>query len=262
MLPGPPVELKPMFVDAVLPRLRQRWPSEQRAVTLRVCGIPEPTVAEAVERAAAASPGVAPAYCARPGMVDVHLTAAPAAEAALAAAEAQVRLAFGDAILPPACHSVVEAIAERLRQRGWGLATAESCTGGALGAALTDRAGASEFFRGAVVAYANEWKTAILGVRPETLARHGAVSAATATEMLDGLLCQPGVDAGIAITGIAGPGGGTVDKPVGLVFVATGVRQRRQVQRCVFPGSRDTVRQRAAAAALNQLYFDLLQYQA
>ena len=153
-----------------------------------------------------------------------------------------------------------EAVGNLLRERRWSLATAESCTGGALGALLTDRPGASDFFRGALVTYANEWKTALLSVRPETLAQHGAVSAATAAEMLDGLLSRPDVDAAIAITGIAGPDGGSAEKPVGLVFIGTGVREHRRVQRHLFPGSRETVRQRAAAAALNQLRFDLLHY--
>jgi PncC family amidohydrolase len=171
-----------------------------------------------------------------------------------------VRAELGEAALPPACTGLVEAVGDLLRQRGWWLATAESCTGGGLGALLTDRAGASDFFRGALVTYANEWKTAFLNVRPETLTQHGAVSAATAAEMLNGLLDRPDVDAGVAITGIAGPGGGTAEKPVGLVFVGTGVRQQRRVQRYVFPGSREAVRHRAAAAALNQLRVDLLHY--
>ena len=153
---------------------------------------------------------------------------------------------------------IVATLARLLRERRWWLATAESCTGGGIAVALTEYPGASEFFKGAAVVYANDWKHRLLGVREETLLRAGAVSAETATQMLDGLSQRFGVEAGIAVTGIAGPGGGTADKPVGLVFIGTAIKGARHVERYVFSGDRRSVRQQTVNAALIQLKEDLL----
>jgi PncC family amidohydrolase len=140
------------------------------------------------------------------------------------------------------------------------LATAESCTGGGVAAAVTAVPGSSEYFHGSVVTYSNEWKQRLLGVDPGTLADFGAVSAETAEEMLQGLRRNYGVEAGIAVTGIAGPGGGSAEKPVGLVFVGTQVEGKTNVRRCEFPGDRDTVRRRTVATALGQLRLDLIEH--
>ena len=170
----------------------------------------------------------------------------------------QVRDAFGRSVLPAGCASVDEAVGQILRKRGWGLGTAESCTGGGIAASITDLPGASDFFRGALVTYANEWKSWLLGVKEETLRAQGAVSAETADEMLVGLLERDDVQAGIVVTGIAGPAGGTAGKPVGLVYIGTGVGQMRDVRRYVFAGNRQNIRQRTVATALNQLRLNLL----
>jgi PncC family amidohydrolase len=113
--------------------------------------------------------------------------------------------------------------------------------------------GASDFFAGSLVCYTNRWKEQLLGVSRKTLEKHGAVSEETAREMLDGVMARTGAEAGIAVTGIAGPGGGTAEKPVGLVYIAAGVKECRQVVRYIFPGTRENVRERTIAAALNQL---------
>jgi len=259
MLPGPPRELRPMFTESVLPRLREFAAPERTGGSLRICGLPESVAAERVETVLAGTPEIRPAYCAQPGGVDVHLTAPARSAEALAAALDRIRRELGAAALPDDCANVAEALGRLLLRRGWRLATAESCTGGGIAAAITENAGASDYFHGSVVTYANEWKSRLLNVKEATLDRFGAVSAETAREMLDGLLALHDVQAGIAVTGVAGPAGGSVEKPVGLVFVGTAVLESRNIRRCVFPGNRRTVRQRTVATALNQLRLDLLQ---
>ncbi len=139
---------------------------------------------------------------------------------------------------------------DRLRARGAWVATAESCSGGLLAAAFTDIAGASDVFGYGVVTYSNQAKMQLLQVGKETLARYGAVSEETAREMASGLLALSGADLALATTGIAGPGGGSAEKPVGLVYIAAGGRERILVRRCLFAGERDAVRRQTVAAAL------------
>lgn len=153
---------------------------------------------------------------------------------------------------------VVREILGLCAQRGATFATAESCTGGLVGGAVTAVPGASDGYRGGVVSYANEVKRALLGVREDTLARHGAVSAECAAEMVAGACAALEADYAVATTGIAGPGGATPDKPVGLVFIAAARRGRAAtVTRNVFPGNRDEVRRAAVAAALALLLSEL-----
>lgn len=144
-------------------------------------------------------------------------------------------------------------IGEALRERGLTLALAESCTGGLISAKITDVPGSSDYFLGSVVAYANSAKEAVLGTRAATLKRHGAVSAETAREMALGARKRLGADISAAITGIAGPGGGAEDKPVGLVFIAVSKGTKTVVERFVFKGPRKSVRRQAAEAALRML---------
>jgi nicotinamide-nucleotide amidase len=146
--------------------------------------------------------------------------------------------------------SVVEAVAARLVASGRTVAVAESCTGGLLGARLTDRAGASGYFLGGIIAYADEVKVRELGVAPEVLEEHGAVSAQTARAMARGVARRFGSDVGLAITGIAGPGGGTAAKPVGTVWYAISVGERSEAHEGRFPGGREQIRERSVQAAL------------
>jgi nicotinamide-nucleotide amidase len=260
MLPGPPRELRPMFLEQVLPRLRERGPATVLRCGFHVCGVPESVVAERAERILTEFPGIAPAYCARLGEVDVRLSAPPACAPTLTAALNAVHAAFGPAALPPQCPDPAAAVGDLLLRRGWWLALAESCTGGWIAKTLTDRPGASRFFCGSVVSYSNDWKHTLLDVSADTLAQHGAVSAETAGAMLDALFRRYEADAGIAVTGIAGPGGGTPEKPVGLVYIASGIRGRPpQVACSLFPGDREGIRQRTVTLALNQLRLQLLQ---
>jgi nicotinamide-nucleotide amidase len=258
MLPGPPRELIPMFETQVLPRIRELGPPAVTRCSVKVCGIPESVVAEQAEALAAEFPEVQPAYCARPSEVEVRFSGPPESEPVVRVLADRLRRALGHAALPEGVESVAEALGLLLLEAGLTVATAESCTGGGIAAALTDIPGSSRYVRGGMVTYANEWKQACLGVRPETLARHGAVSRETAEEMLLGLLRNTDADVGITVTGIAGPDGGSPDKPVGLVYVATGTGNDIQVERYLFPGNRATVRSRTVTLALNQARLQLL----
>lgn len=143
-----------------------------------------------------------------------------------------------------------ENLGKLLIARGLVLSTAESCTGGGIAAAITDIAGSSEWFSGAFVTYSNEWKMRQLGVLPTTLETYGAVSAQTVSQMLDGLLANGGADLGIAVSGIAGPGGGTPEKPVGTVFIGVAGHGWQRVQRMLFAGDRAAVRAQTIETAL------------
>ncbi len=149
--------------------------------------------------------------------------------------------------------ALLPAIARALTRHGHTLAVAESCTGGGLGARLTDQPGSSAFFLGGIVAYANEVKIRTLSVPASLLAEHGAVSEATARAMAQGARVALNADIGASITGIAGPDGGTADKPVGTVWIGLADAARQEARACLFSGDRKTVRAAAIQAALEQL---------
>lgn len=154
--------------------------------------------------------------------------------------------------MDPGSLRLAEEVGDLLRRRGLRLVVAESCTGGLLGAQLTSVAGSSDWFLGGVISYANELKAGLLGVRPQTLAVHGAVSAECAREMAEGAVARLGGDVAVAITGIAGPGGATPGKPVGLVYLglagpSAGVRELR------LHGTRDEIRRATVESALSWL---------
>lgn len=146
--------------------------------------------------------------------------------------------------------ALADRVGRALRAGGMNIGTAESCTGGLLAGALTAIAGSSDYVKGGVVAYSNDVKELLLGVRPSTLAAHGAVSEATAREMAEGIRERLGVDVGVGITGIAGPGGGTAEKPVGLVYIAAATADATRVRRDVWPGARAEIRDASVQAAL------------
>jgi PncC family amidohydrolase len=161
----------------------------------------------------------------------------------------------GGAGPPAAVHDLVEKVAVACDARGYTLATAESCTGGGVAAAITDLAGVSSFFLGGIVSYSNEVKMALLGVPEETLATVGAVSQETARAMASGVRERLGSDVGVGITGIAGPGGDTPTKPVGLVYISVATPDGVVVRRDIWPGDRAAVRAASVRAAL-QLILD------
>lgn len=252
VLPGPPRELRRLWPNALdtepLRRLLDRTQPPGRRV-LRFFGASESAVAKALADAGGDGDGVEATICAREFEIHVDLLVAPGGE------ERADRLA--DAIAAPLERwlfsrderPVAEIVLELCRARGLTLATAESCTGGLVAARLTDIPGSSDVFVGAVVAYSDALKESELGVT--TLAAHGAVSAETAAAMASGARERLEADVAVAVTGIAGPGGGTPEKPVGLVHLhAVGPDGERAVE-FSFPGDRESIRGRSAAAALH-----------
>jgi competence/damage-inducible protein CinA-like protein len=255
MLPGVPGEMRRLVEHEVVPRLAARGVGAViRSRVIRTTGIPESALAD---RLGEIERDVAPLTLAYlPGVegVDLRLSAWR-----IPPAEADRRLEEGSAILRERAGSYVygegEAdlaaiVLERARARGRRLGTAESCTGGLVGARLTEVPGSSDVFVGGVVCYANALKVSLLGVDPAILEEHGAVSEAAARAMAAGACDALGVDLSVAVTGIAGPGGGSDDKPVGTVWLALADAGGVEAQRIRFPGDRHDVRARAAQAAL------------
>jgi len=157
-------------------------------------------------------------------------------------------------VFDPETLALAENVLALCRARGWRVATAESCTGGFLAAALTAIPGASEVVERGFVTYSNRSKIELLGVPRETIAEHGAVSAETAAAMARGAVARAGADLAVAVTGLAGPGGGTPQKPVGLVFIGVATREgAARVERHVFPGDRAEIRRAAVVEALQML---------
>jgi nicotinamide-nucleotide amidase len=257
MLPGPPRELRPMFDQFVVPLLKREFADERFVCrTLRTTGIGESRVQEFVE--ADLSPlvqrGLGVGYCARPGAVDVRLTAAGAgAEELVREGEPVVRRILGANIFGFDDDEIEDVVVKRLTAKQLTLAVAESCTGGALAHRITNVPGASEIFLGGVVSYANSAKERFLGIRAETLAEHGAVSEAVACEMARGARERFGADFAIGITGIAGPGGGTPEKPVGTVFIALASASGVEVRKFLNVWERSTFKQVTATQALEWL---------
>lgn len=264
LLPGPPRELRPLFAAEAAPRLRA-WararlgaaPAPLARVALLVADRFESEVDEIAAplyRPYAARSVETTILAARPGEIELHLRAPALAASALGELAAQLRAALGDAVLAADEPSLEAAVGARLRRRGWTLAVAESCTGGLLGARLTAPPGASDYFLGGVLAYANDLKRDLLGVGEALLRHDGAVSDACARAMALGVRRALGADWGAAVTGIAGPGGGSDAKPVGTVHLAVAGPDARfaSVHR-VFSGDRDRVRQASVATALDLL---------
>jgi nicotinamide-nucleotide amidase len=256
VLPGPPPELQRLWpaavasapVQAVLSRARV----PERSV-LRFYGVSESTVARALDEAGGESDGLRATICARDYEIHVDLLAEENGQGKAAALTAQLHERLGEHLFAEDERPVEELVLAACRDRGLSLAAAESCTGGLVASRLTAIAGASDVFRGGIVAYANEVKSAELGVPEELLARYGAVSAEVAAAMAGGMRARLEADVAVAVTGVAGPGGGTPEKPVGLVYVhAEGPDGGRGVE-LNLPGGRSAVRGRAAAAALHSL---------
>ncbi len=256
-LPGVPREMKRMFKEQVLPRIRPDAPNDRWTIRLRTTGFGESIVAQHLEGLESEHDGIRLGYRVHGPEVDVKIQArssgAAAARELAARVSNDVKARLGDVVFGEGDESLAEATGRALRARGWRLAVAESCTGGLVSHMLTAFPGASEFLIGAAVTYANSAKTRLLGVSEDTLRGHGAVSAEVAAEMAEGArrLCE--VDVALSITGIAGPGGGTAAKPVGLIHWAVAHPGGTVLRERVFPGSRNEIQISAAYAALDQL---------
>ena len=253
LLPGPPRELKPMVEAEVEPRLRALLPDggNRRVLYLKLTGVGESDIVEAVEKQLEVVPALELGYCIGRGDVDVRL-AGP--EAAVEAGAQIVRGRLGDFILSEDQRVLEEVVVHTLAERGEWLALAESCTGGAVAARITDVSGASAVFGHGFVTYANAAKQQHLGVPAELLETHGAVSEEVARAMAEGCLRVSGADHALALTGIAGPTGGSEEKPVGTVWIALASKQGGTVARKYFyPGARDRFKLMAGQSALELL---------
>ena len=263
MLPGPPRELHPMFREQVVPQLRQRLPLEGEFVcrTLKTTGLGESFVEEkiATPLQPLVAAGLEIGYCARVGEVDVRFVArGPGAAQTVAEAERLVRALMPQHIFGEDDDQLEAVIVRRLTERKQTLALAESCTGGFLAHRITNVPGASAVFLAGLVTYSNEAKQRLLGVRAETLAAHGAVSEPVAREMAEGARERNGADYALAVTGIAGPAGGTPEKPVGTVFIALATAQKTVVLHPVNRFDRETFKYVTSQQALELLRRNML----
>jgi nicotinamide-nucleotide amidase len=262
MLPGPPRELRPMFDGSVAPLLKREFAGEIFVCrTLRSTGVGESRVQEML--AAGLQPlvkrGLEIGYCARPGAVDVRLAAGGAdAEKIVRDGETVVQQILGANIFGFDDEEIEDVVVRLLTEQKKTLALAESCTGGSLAHRVTNVPGASAVFLGGMVSYANSVKEKFLGVRAETLRQHGAVSEAVAREMAAGAREKFGCDFALAVTGVAGPGGGTEEKPVGTVFIALAAAARVTVEQRLNPWDRATFKEVTATQALERLRRQLL----
>jgi competence/damage-inducible protein CinA-like protein len=258
MLPGVPRELRGMVADTLIPRLATRLDSEPaviRSRTVRTTGVAESKLPELLGTLASGVDGLTLAYLPGQEGVDLRLTShdrnATDADAALAAAVAEVRARVSRYAYGLDQIDLAAVVLDLCEQRGLHLSVAESCTGGLLGARLTSIPGSSSVVSGGVIAYSNSVKHDLLGVTIEALETHGAVSEQVATEMAVGIRRRLGTEIGISITGVAGPGGGTPDKPVGLVWIAVDVAGSVKAHGSRFIGDRAEIRFRATQAALD-----------
>lgn len=263
-MPGVPSEMKWLMTHEVIPRLRAYFGQDLviRHRTCWVSGFAESALAIHLEEFEAALPDfVKLAYLPQPGIIRLRLSAYVSeekqAEKALDALGERLHALLGEHILADEDKGVEVVIGERLRRMGWRMGTAESCTGGRIASMLTSVAGSSDYFSGAVVSYSNEVKRNVLGVSAADLERYGAVSGPVVEQMARGAIRVLGVDCAVATSGIAGPGGGTAEKPVGTVWMAAAVRDR-VVSKCFRFGTiREQNIQRSANMALLLLLGEL-----
>lgn len=257
VLPGPPRELQPMWATAIATeafRAAAAGATEYRQTMLRLFGIPESEIAETLRLAEDRHglDGLEITTCLRRGEVEVVTRFEPAAQETYDRFEAVVRERHAATLFSDDGSTVDEQVARLLSERGWTIATAESCTGGLIAGRLTDRPGSSAVVRGGLVVYANEAKTELAAVPADVIQRQGAVSREVAELLADGARVRLHADVGIGVTGIAGPDGGTPDKPVGLVWCSVagpdGLRLTRELQ---LPGGRFDIRDRTTTIALH-----------
>ena len=254
-MPGVPHEMKRMFEEQVVPRIRALAPADMVQVRLRTFGVPESVVGERLAGVEAAHPGVIIGYRAHFPEIEVKVlargTSNAEARALCEAATADVRARLSDIIYGEADDTFAGVVGRTLRQKGQTLAIAESCTGGLVGHMLTREPGASDFLLVDVVAYANSAKTRLLGVDEDVIRGHGPVSSEVAASMAEAVRRISGADIALSLTGIAGPSGGTDDRPVGTVFFAVATAKGTTVKERKLPGDRLQIQTLAAYVALS-----------
>jgi nicotinamide-nucleotide amidase len=258
LLPGPPRELKPMFESFVLPKLMAKA-GDVRVVrrVLRVAGMGESAIDERIAPVYTQYKNPQTTILFNKTEVEIHLTAQgkteQEAELLLDGLAGQIEERLGHSIFAFRGETMEEVVGLRLAVGGFTLAVAESCTGGLISERLTNVAGSSVYFKEGVVAYSNDAKIRSLGVDSELIRTHGAVSAPVAEAMADGVRHRSDTDFGISVTGIAGPDGGTEEKPVGLVYIALADDAHVEHRKLNLPGDRQLIRWRASQAALDLL---------
>jgi nicotinamide-nucleotide amidase len=255
-LPGVPAEYRGMCEETVLPRVAARVGAPSASRLVKLFGIPESHADHAMRPVMDAKENEGVRFGYRAHWPEIHVKWSVVGDDAAQRAErilAEVRAIFRDAIFGEGKEELPQVVVERLIVRGERLALAESCTGGLVAALVTSVPGASGAFDLGVVAYANAAKTAMLDVPAEALARHGAVSEPVARAMAEGARLHGAATWGLGITGVAGPTGGTPEKPVGTVHLAIAGQQGTQAWARAYPGDRDRIRRMAAFDALNRL---------
>ncbi len=254
-LPGVPREMKRMFEEQVVPRIRALAPNNHTQSRMRTYGLPESVVGEKLAGVEEDFPGTTIGYRAHFPEIEVKVLAKAASHSAARdlcdRATAEVRARLGHYVFGDADDTFAGVVGRALRSRGWTLALAESCTGGLVGHMLTREPGASDFLLLDAVTYANSAKSRILAVEEETIRWHGAVSSEVATAMASGARRVSGADVAVALTGVAGPAGGSEQKPVGTVFIALAKPDGSvEVKHRLFPGDRSQIQTLAAYAGL------------
>jgi nicotinamide-nucleotide amidase len=259
ILPGPPFEMRPMFDTYVWPELQRIIEPQAERMNervLKVFGMGESAIEEVLGDLMSL-PNITMALLAKRAEMHIRLvvrgadTASGEAEDPLDHAEEEIRRRLGDKVFGRDQETMIGIVGQTLKNKHLTIATAESCTGGLLSAALTQEPGSSEFYLGGVVSYSNSVKREILGVSKETLIKFGAVSEEVAKEMAEGIRSKVSSDLAISTTGIAGPEGGSEHKPVGLVYIGIATPEGVQARKFQFYGERESVRQLTVQAALN-----------
>jgi nicotinamide-nucleotide amidase len=258
LLPGPPRELEAIFAGQCLTRLELLVPKTiRRTRVLKVIGLPESEVDQRIAPLYTAAPEISTTILAAPSGIEIHLAASSADEAvvesSLAELSEKIEAELGDSIFSTGGETIEEVVGRYLVLRSKTLAVAESCTGGLLAERITQVPGSSNYFLGGAVCYSNDLKTLFAGVPAELIAEHGAVSKPVAQALAIGIRKRTGASIGIGITGVAGPAGGSENKPVGLVYISLADEHGVQVREFRFPGDRDRIRQLSSIAALEMV---------
>lgn len=265
LLPGPPDELRPMFEESVEPYLAQLASQVIRSRTVKICGVGESKAETMVKDLIDAQDNPTIATYAKTGEVHIRVTASAGDEKTamklIKPMVKELKSRFGNDIYSTEEETTLEkSVVDLLLANKLTLTCAESCTGGMLSARLVNVPGISEVYKSGVTTYSNKAKRRFLGVKKSTLRKHGAVSRQTAEEMAKGACLMLKADVSVAVTGIAGPDGGTEEKPVGLVYVACSVKGKISVKEYRFSGNRTKIRESAAAAALALMRGCILEY--
>ena len=264
-LPGVPYEMKGIIKDELLPLLQDEIDYQIKHKTLFVVGIPESVLADQIEPHETKFPeNIKLAYLPKPGLVRLRLTArgkrADNLNADLETATRVLKEAVGDPLMDGSNSAIEKYLGEVLTQKGLTVGTAESCTGGGIGATLVNVSGSSAYFEGSIVAYSYDIKETLLGVDHKTIVEKGAVSEEVVRQMSEGARVKLNVDFAVAVSGIAGPGGGTPDKPVGTSWIAIAGPTRTITEKFVFGKVRERNIQKTIFAALNLLLKEVEDY--